>query len=136
MKILSLLMTIAILLSGCATGPYAIIDGSQSKITAKNSYDVIITGINGKMYFNGQKIKNIDVGPHYVQLTSTKAGSRGDISYQSWYFNAEPCKRYVVVANHDKDKQFSNNYWEVELLRVESIGGCKVSEDDKEESHE
>ena len=66
-----------------------------------------------------------------MQLTSTKHGQRGDVTYQSWYFNAEPCKRYIVAAKHSEDKRFSNKYWEVEVLRVEPILSCELPKDNK-----
>ena len=59
MKISSLIIVLSIFLSGCATKPYAIIDGSRSKVTDQHSYDVIISGIDGKMYFGENKTKNV-----------------------------------------------------------------------------
>jgi hypothetical protein len=74
----------------------------------------------------------VEPGPHYVKLTSTKKDRKGDNTYQSWYFNAEACKRYVVAAKHNsKNNKFSNKYWEVEILRVEPIPSCKLPKDKK-----
>ena len=126
MKIASLALVLTILLSGCKTAPYAIIDGSQSKVTDQHSYDVIISGVDGKMYFGANKTKNVEPGSHYVRLTSTKQSRRGDVTYQPWYFNAEACKRYIVAAKHSDNKKFSNKYWEVEVLRVEPILSCEL----------
>jgi len=100
------------LLSGCATDPYSIIEGGRSSMTDRNSYDVIISGVDGKKYFKNEKMKYVDPGPHRVELTSTKLDRGGDVTYKTWYFKAEPCKRYVVAARHSKNQQFSNEYWE------------------------
>ncbi len=120
-----------ILLSGCATDPYSIIEGGRSSMTDRNSYDVIISGVDGKKYFKNEKTKYVDPGPHRVELTSTKLDRGGDVTYKSWYFKAEPCKRYVVAAKHSKNQQFSNKHWEVDLVRVEPIPSCERILDNK-----
>ena len=125
MKLQLILPILTILIVGCSSKPYAIIDGSQSKITDDNSHDIVITGVDGKMLFDGMKTRKIDPGFHYTQLTSVKSGRRGDVTYQPWSLNAEPCKRYVIAAKHSKDKKFSNKYWDVELLRIEPILHCE-----------
>ncbi len=120
------IVILAAALSGCASGPYAIIDGSKSKRADQYSADVVITGIDGQMIFDGRKVRNVEPGSHYVQLTWVKTDRQGRESYRPWAFNAEACKRYVVAAKHDPSKKFSSRYWEVELLRVEDIKGCAV----------
>jgi hypothetical protein len=125
------LVIMAIVLSGCTSKPYAIIDGSKSKRADQYSSDVVITGIDGQMIFDGRKIRNLEPGSHYVQLTSVKTDRQGRESYRPWAFNAEACKRYVVAAKHDPKKKFSSRYWEVELLRVEPIKGCEVKPQEK-----
>jgi len=118
--------SLIVILGGCASGPYAIIDGSKSKRADQYSSDVVITGIDGQMIFDGRKVRNVEPGSHYVQLTSVRTDRQGRESYRPWAFNAEACKRYVVAAKHDPNKKFSSRYWEVELLRVEDIEGCVV----------
>ncbi|MCW9016400.1 MAG: hypothetical protein OQJ89_05510 [Kangiellaceae bacterium] len=114
---------------GCSNIPYAIIDGSRSKITDVDSHNVMITGIDGRMYFDSDTVKNIEPGEHTIRLASTRINARGMLlSYKDIKLDAEPCKRYVVAAKHDKNKRFSNKHWEVKVLRVEDIPWCEIPE--------
>lgn len=131
MKLSNLVTILIVLLSGCKSAPYAIIDGSRSKPTDQYSHDVIISGIDGQKYFGNVKSERVKPGPHYIELTSTKQEGRGEVTYKPWYFKAEPCKRYIVAAKHSEDKKFSNKYWSVELLRVEPILSCELPKDNK-----
>lgn len=117
---------------GCSNIPYAIIDGSRSKVTDIDSQNVMITGIDGRMYFDSYFVRNIEPGEHTIRLTSTRINSKGKLlSHKNIKLDAKPCKRYVVAAKHDKNKRFTNKHWEVEVLRVEDIPWCKLPEEDE-----
>ena len=118
------------LLAACASGPYAIIDGSRSDITDANSHDVMITGIDGQMYFEGLEIRNVAPGPHYLQLASTRLSHRGAPTYETLVLDAKPCTRYLVAAKHDTTLEFDNRDWVAHVIRTEPIAGCKVDEKD------
>ena len=113
---------------GCSNVPYAIIDGSQSKVTDVDSHNLLVTGIDGKMYFDSATVKNVEPGERTIRLASTRISARGKrVSYKDIKLDAKPCKRYVVAAKHDKNKRFTNRYWEVEILRIEDIPWCRHS---------
>ena len=107
----SLLVAGLFSLVGCSNIPYAIIDGSRSKVTDVNSSNVIITGIDGQMHFDMDATKNIEPGVHTIRLSSTRLSRRsGRQSHREIQIDAKPCKRYVVAAKHDGDKRFSHNF--------------------------
>lgn len=119
------------LLTACASGPYAIIDGSRSDITDANSHDVVITGIDGQMYFQGLKIRNVDPGPHYIQLASTKVDRQGNPTYNTFILDAKPCTRYLVAAKHGSTLEFDTRDWVTEVIREEPVAGCEVEKKDE-----
>lgn len=125
MKKLTILAPLA-LLSACASGPYAIIDGSRSDITDDNNYDVVITGIDGQMYFQGLKIRNVEPGPHYIQLASTKVDRQGNPTYNTFILDAKPCTRYLVSAQHESTLEFDTRDWVTKVIREEPVSGCEV----------
>ena len=118
------------LLVGCSGIPYAVIDGSRAKITDVNTYPVYISGIDGKLYFERHFVRNIEPGKHQVRLTTTKPAKSGGSMKESITIEIDfkPCKRYLIQARHDKNKQFSNRYWKPEIIRLEDVGGCKVED--------
>jgi hypothetical protein len=129
----AILTMFASLLFGCSSVPYAIIDGSRASKTDNLSYNVIVTGVDGKLTFFDEPTKNIKPGTHTIRVTTTKPGKPTMKDSKTWLLDAKPCKRYVVAAKHDENKRFSNKYWELDLIRVEDIGGCKVPEPEKED---
>ncbi len=126
---------ILLIISRCASKPYAIIDGSKSRAADSYSYDIVITGVDGKMLLDGLKVRNVEPGPHTFQLITTKKDKYGDYTYQLITIDTEPCKRYVIAAKHDRDKKFSNKFWEVEVLRVEPVPRCeKLLQEQKQQA--
>jgi len=125
MKISILTFLILLILSGCASKPYAIIDGSRSKPGDQYTYDVLVGGVDGQLLMDTPTSWKVKPGTHLVQLISTKQGRRGDVTYQNWSFKAEACKRYIVVARHPQGKNLSNRVWSVELVKVEPILYCE-----------
>lgn len=113
-------------LGACSNIPYAIIDGSRSNIADTSSYNIKVTGIDGKLTFLDETVKTIKPGTHRIRLTTTKPSRPTMKDSKTWLLEALPCKRYIVAAKHDRNKRFTNKYWEVDLIRVEDIGGCKV----------
>lgn len=116
------------LLTACASSPYAIIDGSQSDITDANNHDVVVTGIDGQMYFENLKIRNVEPGPHYIQLASTKVDRQGVPTYNTFTFYAKPCTRYLVSAQHESTLPFDTRDWATKVIREEPVAGCKAEE--------
>lgn len=119
------LMALALLLVvGCASKPYSIIDGSKSKPNDPENFDVFFTGIDRKMYPDGFSYKKLEPGIHLLQVVTTKSGSRNRSSYLPFMLEAKPCKRYILTAQHDNTLYSDNYNWSVHLLRVESIPSC------------
>ena len=114
----------ALLLGGCANSPYAVIDGTQSKISDLNNYNVKIVSIDGKMQFGKHK-KNVKPGFHYINVVTTKKIRSKSTEVQMFPVNAKECMRYVVSAQH---KNGSADEWEVKLLREVPIPSCTPSE--------
>lgn len=122
MKYLPFLATLAI--AGCASTPYAIIDGSQSQISDSDNYDVKILSIDGKLR-PSKDFENIDPGFHFVNLVTTGPLKTKGSEYQLFAFEAKECTRYLVTAQH---KNSVSDDWEVKLLREVPIPSCTPSE--------
>ena len=95
-----LLIAPVLFLAGCASGPIAIVDGEGAKATESTQHNVTIIAVDGQQYFDGRYIQKLKPGFHYLQLASTKQGSRGEFSHRPFAFVAEACKRYTVYAKH------------------------------------
>lgn len=119
-----ILLVVTLLLGGCATGPYAIIDGTQSKVSDENNFDVTIISIDGKMNF-GEKRKNIKPGFHYINVLTTKNIRGKSKEVQMFPVDAKECMRYEVSAQH---KNGISDEWDVRLLREVPILSCTPSE--------
>lgn len=118
-----------ILLGGCAAKPYAIIDGTQSKKSDLDNYDISIVSIDEKMEF-GKQIKNVKPGFHYINLLTTKNIRSKNSKPQMFPVDAKECMRYVVTAQHTNGM---SDEWEVKLLREVPILSCTPSEKTQEE---
>ncbi|MDO6694837.1 hypothetical protein Q4574_16185 [Aliiglaciecola sp. 3_MG-2023] len=117
------------LLSGCASTPYAIIDGTRSKASDLDNYDVTIVSIDGKMEV-GKQVENIEPGFHYINLATTKKVRSKVTEFRMFPLDAKECMRYVVTAQHDNSL---DDEWEVKLLREEPILSCTPSEKSEKE---
>ncbi|WJG11007.1 hypothetical protein [Aliiglaciecola sp. LCG003] len=118
-----------VFLGGCAFKPYAIIDGTQSKESDLDNYDVSIVSIDGKIEF-GKQIKNVKPGFHYINILTTKQIRSKSSKPQMFPVDAKECMRYVVTAQHTNGM---SDEWEVKLLREVPILSCTPSEKTQEE---
>jgi hypothetical protein len=106
------------------TKPYAVIDGSMSPQTDNKIYDVTISGIDGQLFMDGSKTRNVKPGFRLIQLTTTKADRRGDFTYTSFPIVTKPCIRYYVAAKHASSLKYDNKSWEVVVIKEEEIPSC------------
>ncbi|GAC13678.1 hypothetical protein [Aliiglaciecola lipolytica] len=117
-----------IVLSGCVARPYAIIDGTRSKASDLDNYDITIVSIDGKMEV-GTQVKNVKPGFHYINVVTTKNLRSKVYEPRMFPVDAKECMRYVVTAQHDNNLV---DDWEVKLLREEPILSCTPSEKEPE----
>ena len=118
-------LVLLLLLSACSNNPWSVIDGSMSKVTDAKNYDVLVSGVDGKLYFDNRRIRNVDPGFRLVRLTTTKPDRRGHHTYTSFPIFVKPCIRYYVSAQHESNLTIDNNNWDVVVLKEEPIEGCK-----------
>ncbi|MCL1097636.1 hypothetical protein [Shewanella gelidii] len=124
-----LFVVMVIFIGGCASTPYAVIDGSLSKASDPNNHDVSIVSIDGKMEFNKKSKKNVKPGFHYINLLTTKKLKRKSSSLKMFPVEAKECTKYVVTAQH---KNNLSDEWEVRVLREVPIPSCTPSQTKKE----
>ncbi|MCO7227509.1 hypothetical protein [Pleionea sp. CnH1-48] len=114
-----------LLLSACANKPWSEVDGSRSKGADPKNYDVFISGIDGKLYYDNMKMRTMEPGFRYLRLTSTKPDRKGRYTYNPFAMQAKPCVRYIVSAQHDSNINYDNKQWKVVVLREEPIKSCE-----------
>ena len=126
MKAVKLVLPILIVLAGCQSTPYAVIDGGRKIISDDNNYEVRIKAIDGKQLFSNNVKKNIKPGPHLIVLETTKK-HRGRSETTEAYFpiEAKPCTKYRVSAQY---KNSLSEEWEIKLIETTKIPSCKASE--------
>ncbi|MCO7227467.1 hypothetical protein [Pleionea sp. CnH1-48] len=124
MKII-LLSLIVLLITACASGPYSIIDGSRSVASDSKNYDVYVTAVDGKTSLNVTKVKKVEPGFRVLELTSAKENPNGYLFSLPFSFEAKPCIRYVVTAQHRSNIQADARRWQVRVLREEPIAVCQ-----------
>ncbi|NVJ60084.1 MAG: hypothetical protein HWE27_06835 [Gammaproteobacteria bacterium] len=121
---LVMVVILGVLVSACANKPWSVIDGSMSRATDSQNYDVYITGVDGKLYFDNMKIRNVDSGFRLLQLTTSKPDRKGRYTYTSFPIITKPCVRYFVSAQHESNLTYENKRWAVLVLREEPIESC------------
>ncbi|MCL1103141.1 hypothetical protein [Shewanella saliphila] len=113
-----------LILAGCKSTPYAMIDGSQSKVSDADNYDVEIIAIDGA-FQSGKLTKNIKPGYHTVHLSTTgPLRSRKATSTLVYPLVAKECMRYVVSAQHGPSNK---DAWEIRVLDERPIPTCTPS---------
>lgn len=111
-------------LAGCQSTPYAMIDGSQSKISDADNYNVEIIAIDGA-FQSGKLTKNIKPGYHTVHLSTTgPLRSKKASSTLVYPLLAKECMRYVVSAQHGPSNK---DDWEIKVLDERLIPACTPS---------
>lgn len=124
MKSIRLTLPMLLILAGCQSTPYAVIDGGRKVTSDDNNYEVRIKTIDGKQLFSNNIRKNIEPGPHLVLLETTKK-HRGRSKTTEAYFpiDAQPCTKYRVSAQYENS--LSEN-WEIKLIETTEIPSCDV----------
>lgn len=113
-----------LILAGCKSTPYAMIDGSQSKVSDANNYNVEIVAIDGA-FQSGKLTKNIKPGYHTIHLSTTgPLRSRKAMSTLVYPLVAKECMRYVVTAQHGPGNK---DDWEIRVLDERLIPACTPS---------
>ena len=126
MKPAKLLLPIFLLLAGCQSTPYAVIDGGRKVPTDNNNYEVRIKAIDGRQFFSNNIKKNIEPGPHLILLETTKKHRRRSETREAWFpLEAKPCTRYRVSPQYENSLSQS---WEINLIETTKIPSCEVDE--------
>lgn len=124
-------IVVAIAASGCASGPYAVINGHVGAAAPFNISGVIITEVDGRAYFDGKQKLDIKPGSHAVEVMTTRRVTRDSAAAKQSvpastqiHITAKPCMEYHVIARHDSGAEDSP--WRAEIARVEPIAGCNA----------
>lgn len=88
-----------------------------------DEYDVRVVAIDGSMEFERKPIHRVPAGFHFLELASTKAGRRGELSSQPFAIEAKPCVRYELVATHTD--RMSNRRWRLDVKKEVPIRICQ-----------
>ncbi len=111
-----------LLLPGCATAPWAVVDGDSASTADELHHDVTIFAIDGQSYPDGRTHQKLAPGFHQVQVKTTKAGTQGDARYRSLVLITEPCVRYDVVAQYKRRADIKN--WTAVINARTPISDC------------
>lgn len=122
----SITLLAALALSGCASKPYAELTGRTGASPGLDISSVDITGIDGQLLFDKKTWREVQPGPHYLQVLSTRKVRRGEQQPAYMPLLAEPCVRYYIVARHATGVDATD--WAPEIARTEPIEGCKAEE--------
>lgn len=122
------LIVAMLILLGCASGPYAILDGSSPNRADPDQYEVLILGVDGRLYPNGRREHRVDPGFHYMELATTKPDRRGGVTRMPFAINAKACTRYYVAAVHERE--LDSRGWHAKTVKEAPIPGCVVTEGD------
>ena len=127
MKSVKFIFPLVLVLAGCQSTPYAVIDGGRKVASDDNNYEVRIKAIDGKQLFSNNTKKRVEPGPRLIVLETTKQ-HRGRSSTRDAYFpiDAKPCKKYRVSAQY---KNALSEDWEIKLIETTDIPSCTVNED-------
>ncbi len=124
-KILSAFLS-CVVVTGCASGPYAIIDGSRPSLSKNsNAHQVIISGVNGKIHFDNRRWRKVEPGFNMFRVSSAKGrNTNGTEISRNFLITAQPCMRYYIAAEHEPELDSKN--WEIKILKEEPIGECVI----------
>jgi len=126
MRSAKLLLPIFLVLAGCKSTPYAVIDGGRKVISDDNNYEVRIKVIDGKQIFSNNIKRNIEPGPHLILLETTKKHRGRSETREAWFpVEAKPCTKYRVSAQYENSL---SQFWEVKLIETTEIPSCEIDE--------
>lgn len=119
-----------LLTSACASQPWSEVNGDWSNPTDTNNFDVVITGIDGKLKFENRKRETFEPGLVTLRFSSerparTKADENASYNNKTVEMNLKPCVRYYVSAQHKNVLSGNINNWDVVVLKEEPIKSCQ-----------
>lgn len=85
-------------------------------------YAVTIVAIDGDQDFQSRRLHKLTPGFHLLHVASTKAGRRGEVTYQPFVIDMKPCVRYRLVAQHESS--LGNRRWQVIVKSEDPIASC------------
>jgi len=121
----SLLMLLALLISGCATyGPtWSEISGNRYYVTILDRRPAIIADVDGSSYSRSARPIKVDPGLHDILLDGAST-TWPNSPPQKLSLNLEPCKRYYLNAQFEDRVRPT---WTPVVDYVEPIAGCPTT---------
>lgn len=98
------------------------IDVGKVTRSVADEYAVTIIAIDGSQNFRSRRVHELAPGFHLLHVASTKAGRRGEVTYQPFAIEMKPCTRYSLVAQHDS--ALGNRRWQVVVKDETAIVSC------------
>ena len=126
---MKIILTISIvLLFGCSSAPYALLDGERSLVVDPDNYDVYVVSVDDKLIFDKRRRLMLKPGSYRITLGSTRPQvSLGQPEYKEIILNAKPCMRYVLSAQHENNLSLADPSWEILVLDERIIKECARS---------
>ena len=119
-----IIVLLSTVLMACASGPYSVLEFSESDRTDNRNYDVVMTGLDGKLKISNTS-KSVEPGEHFIQLATTKKGRNNFSNKRNIMLETKPCVRYYITAQHESGLSTNNKDWDVRVLRTEPIKHCE-----------
>jgi hypothetical protein len=122
--IVFLSLSSVVLLSGCASAPMSLLDGTPYHRTHLNRYPVRIVAVNGD--FTLEQPKRVYAGVNSLVLEAEPVGGVKTARQQAVAFKVSPCTRYYLAA--ERETSLSQN-WKLVIDHVEPIAMCNRDEE-------
>ena len=108
--------------SGCATQPWSVLDGDGATAVDELRHDVSISAIDGQYFPDFRTRRKIQPGFHQVQVETTKPRTQRKDSFRTTLLNAEPCIRYLLLAQYSE--RWNTKDWTVVVKEQAPISDC------------
>ncbi len=111
-----------LLLSACASEPFAYLDGKRWSRVEMNTYDVTVISVDGTHYL--QRPARIDPGPRQIVVQGPPTAGFNFGEQRTLALNVEPCTYYWIGAR--KAGPLSQDF-EPYVNYQEPIAGCRTA---------
>jgi hypothetical protein len=97
-------------------------DGRAPGSTGKDTYDIVLYAVDGKLQMDQPVESALDPGFHWLQVASTKSNRHGQVTYQPLPLQVAPCTIYRFHAQHERT--MSIDHWKIVANGTRVRGDC------------